>query len=85
MKRLDDAIADHDPIFGVIAGANTNHCGQTVSITRPHEGDQLALFKRMLRQSNTNAEDVSYVEMHGTGYATLQRRFTDRNQSLTYR
>ncbi|KAK0773473.1 hypothetical protein LTR38_016553 [Friedmanniomyces endolithicus] len=67
LKRLDDAIADHDPIFGVIAGANTNHCGQTVSITRPHEGDQLALFKRMLRQSNTNAEDVSYVEMHGTG------------------
>ncbi|KAK3674110.1 Type I Iterative PKS [Recurvomyces mirabilis] len=67
LKRLEDAIADHDPIFGVIAGASTNHCGQTVSITRPHEGDQLALFKRILRNSNTRPEDVSYVEMHGTG------------------
>nr|P9WET5.1 RecName: Full=Non-reducing polyketide synthase Preu4; Short=NR-PKS Preu4 [Preussia isomera]UNY67716.1 polyketide synthase Preu4 [Preussia isomera] len=67
LKRLEDALADHDPIFGVIAGCSTNHCGQTVSITRPHEGDQLALFKRILRHSNTDPRDVGYVEMHGTG------------------
>ncbi|KAF4628134.1 hypothetical protein G7Y89_g10013 [Cudoniella acicularis] len=67
LKRLEDAEADNDPIFGVIAGVNTNHCGQTVSITRPHEGDQFALFKNILRQSNTNPINVSYVEMHGTG------------------
>jgi len=67
LKRLDDALADGDPIFGVIAGCNTNHCGQTQSITRPHEGDQLSLFKRILRQSNTDPADISYVEMHGTG------------------
>lgn len=65
LKRLEDAIADHDPIFGVIAGASTNHCGQTVSITRPHEGDQLSLFKRILRHTNTDPTEVSYVEMHG--------------------
>ncbi|KAH4055428.1 hypothetical protein HBH92_078380 [Parastagonospora nodorum] len=67
LKRLEDAIADRDPIFGVIAGSSTNHCGQTVSITRPHEGDQLSLFKRILRHTNTDPLDVSYVEMHGTG------------------
>ena len=67
LKRLSDALADKDPIFGVIAGASTNHCGQSVSITRPHEGDQLSLFRRILRQSNTSPLDVSYVEMHGTG------------------
>ena len=67
LKRLEDAEADNDPIFGVIAGVNTNHCGQTVSITRPHEGDQVTLFKRILRQTNTNPLNVSYVEMHGTG------------------
>tara|TARA_R110002003_G_scaffold234_3_gene16908 strand:- start:7443 stop:11216 length:3774 start_codon:yes stop_codon:yes gene_type:complete len=67
LKRLEDAIADHDPIFGVIAGSSTNHCGQTVSITRPHEGDQLSLFKRILRHTNTDPTEVSYVEMHGTG------------------
>ncbi|KAL8653253.1 MAG: hypothetical protein Q9210_002207 [Variospora velana] len=67
LKRLEDAQADNDPIFGVIAGSSTNHCGQTVSITRPHEGDQLSLFKRILRHSNTDPTDISYVEMHGTG------------------
>lgn len=40
LKRLGDAQADNEPIFGVIAGFSTNYCGQTVSITRPHEGDQ---------------------------------------------
>ncbi|KAL8725152.1 MAG: hypothetical protein Q9166_007527 [cf. Caloplaca sp. 2 TL-2023] len=67
LKRLEDAQADNDPIFGVIAGSSTNHCGQTISITRPHEGDQLSLFRRILRHTNTNPTDVSYVEMHGTG------------------
>ncbi len=67
LKRLEDAEADNDPIFGVIVGTNTNHCGQTDSITRPHEGDQSSVFKRILRHSNIDPLDVSYVEMHGTG------------------
>ncbi|PHH92639.1 hypothetical protein CDD83_6409 [Cordyceps sp. RAO-2017] len=67
LKRLEDALEDGDPIFGVIAGANTNHCGQTDSITRPHEGDQVSVFQRVLRYQNVDANDISYVEMHGTG------------------
>ena len=67
LKRLEDAQSDNDPIFGVIAGATTNHCGQTDSITRPHEGDQLSVFERILRYTNVNPLDVSYIEMHGTG------------------
>lgn len=67
LKRLEDAQADNDPIFAVIAGAYTNHCGQTDSITRPHEGDQTSVFKRIMRHANVNPLDISYVEMHGTG------------------
>ena len=67
LKRLEDAQADSDPIFGLINGATTNHCGQTDSITRPHEGDQLSVFNQILRHANTNPLDVSYIEMHGTG------------------
>ncbi|KAL6716883.1 hypothetical protein ACLMJK_004795 [Lecanora helva] len=67
LKRLEDAQADCDPIFGVIAGATTNHCGQTDSITRPHEGDQVSVFNRIMRNANVNPLDVSYIEMHGTG------------------
>ena len=67
LKRLEDAQADKDPIFGVIAGATTNHCGQTDSITRPHEGDQISVFNRIMRYANVNPLDISYIEMHGTG------------------
>ena len=67
LKRLEDAEADHDPIFGVIVGTNTNHCGQTDSITRPHEGDQISVFKRIMRHANVEPLDISYIEMHGTG------------------
>ncbi|RCI07396.1 hypothetical protein L249_1362 [Ophiocordyceps polyrhachis-furcata BCC 54312] len=67
LKRYEDAVADEDPIFGVIVGANTNHCGQTDSITRPHEGDQVSVFNRVLRYQNINPNDIGYVEMHGTG------------------
>ncbi|KAF2230556.1 polyketide synthase [Viridothelium virens] len=67
LKRLEDAEADNDPIFGVIVGTNTNHCGQTDSITRPHEGDQSSVFKRIIRHSDIDPLDVSYIEMHGTG------------------
>ncbi|KAM3080309.1 hypothetical protein ACMFMG_005270 [Clarireedia jacksonii] len=67
LKRLEDAEADGDPIFGVIRGSYTNHCGQTDSITRPHEGDQLSVFQRVMRHADANPFDVSYIEMHGTG------------------
>ena len=67
LKRLEDAEADEDPIFGVIVGTNTNHCGQTDSITRPHEGDQTSVFKRIIRHAGVDPLDVSYIEMHGTG------------------
>nr|A0A142C799.1 RecName: Full=Non-reducing polyketide synthase phnA; Short=NR-PKS phnA; AltName: Full=Phenalenone biosynthesis cluster protein A [Penicillium herquei]AMP46751.1 PhnA [Penicillium herquei] len=67
LKRLEDAEADNDPIFGVILGTNTNHCGQTESITRPHEGDQISVFKNIIRHSGIDPTDVSYIEMHGTG------------------
>ena len=67
LKRVEDALNDKDPILGVIRASATNHSAEAVSITHPHVGAQKFLFDKVLRQSNTNAHDVSYVEMHGTG------------------
>ncbi|OJJ68001.1 hypothetical protein ASPBRDRAFT_199700 [Aspergillus brasiliensis CBS 101740] len=67
LKRLEDALEDNDPIFGVIRGAYSNHCGRTDSITRPFEGDQATVFNRIMRYAGVNPLDVGYVEMHGTG------------------
>lgn len=67
LKRLEDAEEDNDPILGVILGASTNHCGQTGSITRPHEGDQANLFQQIIRKVDYDPLDIDYIEMHGTG------------------
>ncbi|KAI6776042.1 hypothetical protein HG530_002800 [Fusarium avenaceum] len=67
LKRLPDAIADGDPIFGTILGAFTNHSAESVSITRPLTEAQEYLFKKLLNQRGIHPHDVSYVEMHGTG------------------
>ncbi|KAF2093015.1 conidial pigment polyketide synthase PksP/Alb1 [Rhizodiscina lignyota] len=67
LKRMEDAQADGDPIFGTILGAYTNHSAESVSITRPHTGAQEAIFKKILGSAGVHQSEVSYVEMHGTG------------------
>lgn len=69
LKRLEDAIADHDPVLGLILGAYTNHSAEAESITRPHSGAQMAMFNKILNKSQeaVDATSIGYVEMHGTG------------------
>ena len=67
LKRLDDALADNDPVLGVIRGTGTNHSADAVSITHPCAKDQAFLFSKVLAENNVDPHDVSYVEMHGTG------------------
>lgn len=67
IKRLDDALADKDPILGVILGAYTNHSAESESITRPHVGAQRAIFNKVLNEASVDPYSVSYIEMHGTG------------------
>ncbi|OGM43340.1 putative polyketide synthase [Aspergillus bombycis] len=67
LKRLPDAIADNDPIFGVILGARTSHSAEAVSITRPLADAQAHLFQQLLAESGIHPHEISYIEMHGTG------------------
>nr|ASU91368.1 non-reducing polyketide synthase [Nephromopsis pallescens] len=67
IKRLDDVIADKDPILGVILSAYTNHSAESDSITRPHVGAQREIFSKILNEAAVDPYNVSYVEMHGTG------------------
>ena len=67
LKRMEDALADKDPILGVIRGTATNHSAEAVSITHPHVGAQQFLFSKVCQESGIDPRDVSYVEMHGTG------------------
>ena len=67
LKRYADAIADKDPIIGVIKGMGTNHSADAVSITHPCASDQAFLFSKVMTEANVDPRDVNYVEMHGTG------------------
>ncbi|KAH7120608.1 PKS16 protein, partial [Dactylonectria macrodidyma] len=67
LKRLDDALANRDPVLAVIKSAATNHSAQAVSITHPHVETQERLFRDVLAQGGVNPTQVDYVECHGTG------------------
>jgi acyl transferase domain-containing protein/SAM-dependent methyltransferase len=67
IKKLKHAIADGDPILGVIPGVATNQGGLSTSITVPHSAAQQALYRSVLEQARLAAESVTYVEAHGTG------------------
>ncbi|KAI1378966.1 ketoacyl-synt-domain-containing protein [Hypoxylon crocopeplum] len=67
IKRLEDAIADDNPILGLILGAYTNHSAESESITRPHVGAQRDVFRQILTQGAVDPYSIGYVEMHGTG------------------
>ena len=82
LKRLEDAKADKDPIHGCILAAVTNHSAEAESITRPHVGAQQALFSSVLAKGGVQPNDISYVEMHGTGtQAGDGREMTSVSQS----
>ncbi|KAL8854504.1 MAG: hypothetical protein Q9221_000775 [Calogaya cf. arnoldii] len=67
LKRLEDAKADNDNILGVILESATNHSAEAISITHPHAPTHEYLYKELIKRSGLDANDVSYVEMHGTG------------------
>lgn len=67
LKRLDDAIAHNDNILAVISSSARNHSGNSTSITTSDAAAQERLFHKVLRNARVSPEDISYVEMHGTG------------------
>ncbi|WP_145968961.1 SDR family NAD(P)-dependent oxidoreductase [Streptomyces hyaluromycini] len=67
LKRLSEAIADHDHIYAVIPATGVNHGGQTHGYTVPSPTAQRDLIRRTLDKAGIDARSVSYIEAHGTG------------------
>src|SRR3990172_220744 len=67
LKRLSDAEADHDNIYGVIIGSGINQNGNSNGITAPHKKSQIELEREIYDKYKIDPETISYVEMHGTG------------------
>jgi len=67
LKRLEDAVAEHDNILGIMRSVEVNHSGTSHSITHPHAPTQAKLWKRLIEKSGIPAERINVVEAHGTG------------------
>ncbi len=69
LKRLDDAIADGDPVWAVIRGVGQSSDGRGRGITAPRaEGQKLAL-QRAYADAGVDPASVGMIEAHGTGTA----------------
>jgi acyl transferase domain-containing protein/acyl carrier protein len=67
LKRLEDALADGDHIHALILGSATNNDGaQKASYTAPGVEGQTRVLLEAMACSGVEAEDISYIEAHGT-------------------
>lgn len=70
MKRLEDAIADNDTIYGVIKGSAINNDGSDkVGYSAPSVRGQADVISSALAMAEIDPSTISYIEAHGS--ATL--------------
>jgi len=67
LKRLSDARKDNDNILAVIRGSAVNQDGRTNGLTAPSSITQQRVFQEALDFAKVKADDISYIEAHGTG------------------
>ncbi len=69
LKRLSDAEKDGDNILALIRGSAINHDGPSSGLTVPNGLAQQELIRAALANAKVEPNQISYVEVHGTGTA----------------
>jgi len=68
LRRLEDALADHDTIHAVILGSAINNDGaRKAGYLAPSVDGQAEVIAEALDVAGVEPRDISYVETHGTG------------------
>ena len=67
LKRLSEAEADGDRIWGIIRGSAVNQDGASTGLTVPNAKAQEQVIKAALLKAGVLPSQVDYVEAHGTG------------------
>ena len=67
LKPLKSALADGDHIYATIRASSINSCGKTGGFTVPNPNAQAELIATVIKKSNIDVHDISYIEAHGTG------------------
>ena len=67
LKRLSDALRDHDTVIAVVRGAAINNDGAgKMSFTAPSAAGQASVVARALDVAGVDAATIGYIEAHGT-------------------
>ncbi|MRV71991.1 alpha/beta fold hydrolase [Duganella sp. FT92W] len=68
LKRLEDALADGDPVHGVILGGAVNNDGNArVGFAAPGVDGQARVIQAAHAMADVDSACIGYVEAHGTG------------------
>ena len=67
LKRLPDAQADGNRIWGVIRGSAVNQDGASAGLTVPNGKAQERVIRDALERAGLDPSEVDYLEAHGTG------------------
>lgn len=67
LKRLSEALAAGDPIYGIIKATAVNHGGKAQSLTAPNATAQSQLLIKAYTEANIDINTLTYIEAHGTG------------------
>lgn len=67
LKRLEDAVRDHDKIYAVIKGVGVSSDGNGASVMSPSVKGQLKALEQAWAHADLDKEQIGYLEAHGTG------------------
>ncbi|WP_329408139.1 condensation domain-containing protein [Nocardia vinacea] len=90
LRRLEDAVADGDPIYAVLRGSAVNHDGSgKAGFTAPSATGQARVVAEALAAADVETDEVGLIEGHGTAtalgdhieLAALAAVFGDRTES----
>lgn len=67
LKRLEDALQDHDFIYAVIRGSSVNNDGsQKIGYSAPSVSGEMLAIKEAQMVSGVKPHEIGYIETHGT-------------------
>ncbi|KAL8850363.1 MAG: hypothetical protein Q9221_004683 [Calogaya cf. arnoldii] len=67
LKEYSRALADGDNVLATILSTSVKQSSNKVPITVPYSPSQTALYQRVLKMANVAADEVTFLEAHGTG------------------